>query len=72
MTYKSKRLLAGLLLIFNVATAANYYLNLSYLPRFAKLFMMSGVLMTLVYVFRFEPTREEMEGYRRNKRVKQQ
>lgn len=68
MTYNQKRLVAVALLLFVVLSAANYYLNLGILPRLAKFLVMFGVLMVLVYIFRFGPTREEMEEYRRKKK----
>jgi hypothetical protein len=67
MTYNQKRLVAGLLLLLVVSSAANYYLNLGFFPRFAKLLMMLVVLATLVYVFRFGLSRDEMERYRSRK-----
>jgi hypothetical protein len=67
MTYNRKRLVAGLLLLLVVASGANYYLNLGFIPRFAKLLMMFVVLATLVYIVRFGPTRDEMERHRNRK-----
>jgi hypothetical protein len=67
MTYNQKRLVAALLLLLVVSSGANYYFDLGFFPRFAKLLMMLVVLVTLVYVMRFGPTRDEMERHRNSK-----
>ena len=67
MKYKQKRLLAAVLLLYLIFAATNYYLNLGYFGRFAKLAMMIGVLMTLAYVIRFGVARKDMEEHKRNK-----
>jgi uncharacterized membrane protein len=72
MTYNRKRLVAGLLLLFNISSGANYYLNLGFFPRFAKPLMMLAVLATLVYIMRFGPTRDEMERHRNRKATERQ
>lgn len=66
-TYNKKRIVAALLLIFIVFSTANYYLDLGIFPRFAKLIMLLGVLMILIFAFRFAPTREESEEHRRRR-----
>ena len=72
MTYNQKRIIGALLLVFVVFAGANYYFGFGILPRFAKLIMMFSVLLTLVYVGRFGPTRQEIDEYRKKKREKQQ
>lgn len=72
MTYNQKRLIAAVLLLFIALAAANYYLNLGILPKFAKLIMMLGVLMVLIYICLFGPTREEMEEHRRKNGARRQ
>lgn len=68
-TYNKKRIVAVHLLLFFVLSAANYYLSLGIFPRFAKLIMIFGMAMLLVYIVRFAPTREEFEEYRKKKRM---
>jgi hypothetical protein len=72
MTYNRKRLVAGLLLLLAVCSIANYYFNLGFFPRFAKLLMMLVVLATLVYIVRFGPSRDEMERHRSRKATERQ
>jgi len=71
VTYNQKRIISALLLAFVASAGANYYFELGIFPRFSKLIMMLGVLLTLVFVFRFGPTRQEMEEHRSKKRAKQ-
>lgn len=66
-TYGKKRVAAACLLLFIVLSAANYYLSLGVFPRYAGLIMLLGVLMILVYVSRFRPTREEFDEHRKTK-----
>jgi hypothetical protein len=66
-TYNKKRIVAVALLLFVVFSAANYYLSLGILPRYAGLIMMSGVLVVLVFISRFAPTRKEFEENQNNK-----
>jgi len=67
MTYNQKRIVAALLLVFVALAGANYYLGFGILPTYAKLIMLLGVLLTLVFVGRFGPTRDEMERHRSRK-----
>jgi hypothetical protein len=63
MTYSNRhRLIAVLLLLYLIFAAANYYLNLGVFPKFAKLIVLLGVLMVLVYVSRFGVTQKDIEG----------
>lgn len=69
-TYIKKRIIEVLLFAFILLSGANYYLNLGIFPRYAGLMMMLGVLMILIYAFRFRRTpeeRKEYENYRKNK-----
>jgi hypothetical protein len=67
MTYNQKRIVAAMLLLFVAFAGANYYFGFGVFPRYAKLIMLFGVLLTLVYVFRFGPTRDEMEKHKSRK-----
>jgi hypothetical protein len=67
MTYNQKRIVAALLLVFVALAGANYYFGFGILPRYAKLIMLLGVLLTVIYVGRFGPTRDEMEKHRSRK-----
>lgn len=62
MTYRQKRVITWLLLLYVVGTAANYYLNLGFMPRYAGAIMMLGVLAVLVLIPRIIATRDEIEG----------
>ena len=72
MTYIQKGVIAALLFVFVALAGANYYFGLGIFPRFAKLIMMFSILLTLVYVGRFGPTRQEMEEHKSKRRAKQQ
>lgn len=67
-TYNKKRIVAALLLLFILLAVVNYYLGLGIFPRFAKLIMLLGVLVILIFALRFAPTREEFEEHRRRRR----
>ena len=67
MSYTQKRIVAALLSVFVALAGANYYLGFGIFPRYAKLIMLLGVLLTLVFVGRFGPTRDEMERHRSRK-----
>jgi hypothetical protein len=71
MTYNRKRLVAVLLLLYVIFTAANCYFGLGVLPRFAKQLMLLGVFMVLICVPGIIPTRGEIEEHRRKTRERQ-
>jgi len=61
VTYRQKRVTTWLLLLYVVGTASNYYLNLCFMPRYAGVIMMLGVLAVLILLPRVSSTREETE-----------
>lgn len=72
MTFNHKRTLLVVLLLFLIASGANYYLSLGVLPRVAGLIMVLGIILTIVFIARFAPTREEIEDHRRRRRERRQ
>lgn len=66
-TYNKKRIVAVFLLLLLILSAANYYWSLGVFPKFARLIMILDLLIMLVYMARFAPTRKEFEEYREKK-----
>ena len=64
MTRKQRTFIAWLLLLLLLTTGANYYLNLCFLPRFARLLMILPMFVILVLVTRYRYIPDEAERHK--------
>lgn len=64
MTRKQRTRIAVLLLLLLLATAANYYLNLGFFPRFSRLLMALVILAIFVLGARYRYIPDEMDGHK--------
>lgn len=64
MTRKQRTFIAWVLLLLLLATGANYYLNLGFLPRFASLLMTLPMLGILVMATRYRYIPDETERHK--------
>ena len=66
MTRKQRTFIAWMLLLLLLATGANYYLNLGFLPKFAGLLMNLPMLGILVLATRYRYIPDETERHNDN------
>jgi hypothetical protein len=64
-TFNRHRMFAGFLLLVLVLAAANYYLDLGYFGRAARLLVVLATAAVFVYVSCFSPTLEDMREHKR-------
>ena len=69
LPYNVNRALAGLLLAALLFFGTNYYLELGFFGRGAKLLMISVLGIGVIYSAFFVPTRQEMREHREAKRA---
>lgn len=68
LTYKGKRIIAILLLGVLVLTSGGYYFGSGALSKACGTISMLCVLLVLIYLMRFAPTKEEIDEHK-NKKV---
>lgn len=69
MTRKQRTVIAWVLLLLLIATGANYYLDLGFLPRFARLLMSLPILGIFVLGTRYRYIPEDTERHEDKERA---